>query len=98
MTALRLSIFALGCVAFSGFSNFFAVFALLLAVLVLHGFAKCNRILLNYCHVGAGVLWIVSFGFFIANSAPIVLLVFLFVMFCLDGIFEPIYRKKYELD
>jgi hypothetical protein len=98
MTALRLSIFALGCVAYSGYNNFFAAIAVVLAAIVLYAFSKCKKILLAYCHVAAGILWITSCISFMVNGAPIVLIIFLFIMCILDGFFEPLHRKRNEVD
>ena len=88
MVAIRLAIFAFGCLAFKGYSFYLPTVALILAAFSLYAFLKAKRIWITYCHVAAACVWSASLLTFAASGAPFYLLIFLLVMTVLDGFYE----------
>ena len=94
MMALRLSVFALGYVAFQGSNVYLAALACVWAALTIFGYAKRKKILLTYCHVAATMIWTGALLSFLINDAPIILIVSILLMIIVDGFYEPLVRMR----
>lgn len=89
MLTLRLSIFALSCLAFVGYGFYISAIALSLASLSLYAVSKSMKMLLTYCHVMAAMMWAASAAAFLISGGPIFLVICVSLMAVLDGFFKP---------
>lgn len=90
MLALRLSVFALACLAINGTEAYIAALACTLAAFTLYAYTISNKILLVYCRIAASVIWSASAASFIIADAPTLLTISVIGMSILDGFYFPV--------